>query len=53
MEMSDRYGVQYPPIPPYHAQADPVKRANGTLKTLTTMCVKADHCKWDVHIHEL
>ena len=52
MEMLDRHGVQHTPIPPYHAQADPVERANGTLKTLISMYVKADHREWDVHIHE-
>ena len=52
MEMLDRYGVQHAPIPAYHAQADPVERANGTLKTLISMYVKEDHREWDVHIHE-
>ena len=52
MDIFDQYGVQHAPIPPYHAQADPVERANGTLKTLISMYMKADHREWDVYIHE-
>ena len=51
MDMLDRYGVQHAPIPPHHAQADPVERANETLKTPISMYVKADQREWDAHIH--
>ena len=46
------YGVEHSPIPPYHAEADPVERSNKTLKTLISMYVKNDHRDWDLHIHE-
>ena len=37
------YGVEHSPIPPYHAEADPVEQSNKTLKTLISMYVKNDH----------
>ena len=47
--MLEDYSIEYAPIPPYHQQADPVKRVNKTLKALISMYVKSDHHEWDVH----
>ena len=46
-------GVAHTTIPPYHAQANPVKRVNQTVKTMITAFLEENHKEWDLYIPEL
>ena len=46
-------GVVHTTIPPYHAQANPVKRVNRTLKTMIMSYLEENHRDWDSDVPEL
>ena len=46
-------GVTHTTIPPYHAQANSVKRVDRTIKTMITSFLQDNHCDWDSHVPEL
>ena len=46
------YNVKRSYIPPYYARANPVERANRTLKTMIASYVEGNHKTWDKHLHE-
>ena len=51
-EVLEDYCVKRSFIPPYYARANPVERANRTLKTIISMHVEGNHRTWDKHLHE-
>ena len=48
----EEYNIKRAFIPPYYARANPVERANKTLKTVIAMYVEGNHRTWDKHLHE-
>ena len=46
-------GVHYTHTPTYHPQANPVERANRTLKTMVVSYLKERHTTWDEKLPEL
>lgn len=47
------YGIQYRFAPIYTPQANPVERANSTLKTMIDLFCDEDQQNWDCHLAEL
>ena len=45
-------GVHHTNTPPYHPQANPVERANRTLKTMVSSYLQEKHTAWDEKLHE-
>lgn len=45
-------GIVQAPIPPYHAQANPVERVNRVLKTMIVAFLESDHRDWDEHLSD-
>lgn len=37
-------------VPPYHPQANPVKRVNRVLKTMIVAFLERDHREWNEHL---
>ena len=46
-------GVTHTTIPPYHAQANPMKRVNRTMKTMIMSYLENNHQDWDLHVPKL
>ena len=52
-EFLSKRGVHHTIIPPYHPQANPVERANRTLKTMIASYLRERHNTWDEKLPEL
>ena len=50
--VAEEYKTLYMTVPPYHAQANPVERANRTLKQIIIAYLGSDHRLWDEHLPE-
>lgn len=50
--LAEQYNIEYANVPPYHPQANPVKRVNRVLKTMITAFVENDRRCWDEHLTE-
>ncbi|XP_014299735.1 uncharacterized protein LOC106694093 [Microplitis demolitor] len=50
--LAARVEYKHVTILPYHAQANPVERVNRILGTMIRAFIGADHCEWDLHLHE-
>ena len=45
-------GIRRTTTPPYHAQANPVERANRIMKTMLASFTQNNHQNWDKHLSE-
>ncbi|XP_077271912.1 uncharacterized protein LOC143902676 [Temnothorax americanus] len=47
---AEEHGITHTTVPPYHLQANPVKRVNRTLKTMIVSFIERDHREWDKYL---
>lgn len=52
-QLLKEFGINHRFTPPYTPQANPVERANKTIKTMIAQFCEGDHKKWDTHLSEL
>lgn len=48
----EEFGIEHRYTPPYTPQANPVERANRTLKTMIAQYCETDHRKWDQYLSD-
>ena len=52
VQVAEEYKILHMTVPPYHAQANPVERANRTLKQIIIAYLDSDHRLWYEHLPE-
>ena len=52
-EYLEKEGIRHMTTPPYHAHANPVERANRTIKQMLCAYVEGTHNTWDRFIPEV